>query len=99
MKLSSNVAGDSNDENNFQHKLLLVNTQVSKFRRSFANGSSANTKLSKTELHKTGQSRGFSGRRFGSLLKPGLPIMKNVLKPLANSSSISNRWSYSQENV
>ena len=26
LKLSSNVAGDSNDENNFPHKLLLTNT-------------------------------------------------------------------------
>ena len=27
-KISSNVIGDSNDENNFPHKLLLTNTQV-----------------------------------------------------------------------
>ena len=26
LKLSSNVVGDSNDENNFPHKLLLTNT-------------------------------------------------------------------------
>ena len=31
LKLWSNVAGDSKDENNFLHKLLLTNTQVSKF--------------------------------------------------------------------
>ena len=30
MKISSNVTGDSNDENNFQHKLLITNKQVSK---------------------------------------------------------------------
>ena len=30
LKISSNVVGDSNDENNFPHKLLLTNTQVSK---------------------------------------------------------------------
>ena len=30
LKLSSNVGGDSNDENNFPHRLLLTNTQVSK---------------------------------------------------------------------
>ena len=29
LKISSNVFGDSNDENNFPHKLLLTNTQVS----------------------------------------------------------------------
>ena len=28
LKLSSNVAGDSNDENNFSYKLLLTNTPV-----------------------------------------------------------------------
>ena len=51
--------GDSNDENNFPHKLLLTNTQVSRLRKVFSNGSSANIKLSKTHLHKIGQSRDF----------------------------------------
>ena len=32
LKLSSNVDDDSNDENNFPHKLLLTNTQVSRLR-------------------------------------------------------------------
>ena len=44
-KISSNVIGDSNDENNFPHKLLLTNTQVSKLCKSFAINSSANIKL------------------------------------------------------
>ena len=48
LKISPNVVGDSNDENNFQHKLLLTNTVVSRFRKAFANVSSANIKLSKT---------------------------------------------------
>ena len=39
LKLSSNVVGDSNDENRFLHKLLLTNTQVSKLRKTFGNGS------------------------------------------------------------
>ena len=30
LKISSNVVGDSNDENNFPHKLLLTTTQVSR---------------------------------------------------------------------
>ena len=47
LKILSNVFGDSNDENNYPHKLLLTNTQVSKLRKAFANGSSANIKLSK----------------------------------------------------
>ena len=42
LKLSSNVFGDSNDENNFLYKLLLTNTQVSRLRKAFANNSSCN---------------------------------------------------------
>ena len=72
LKISSNVVGDSNDENNFLHKLLLTNTQVSKLRNAFANGSSANVTLSKTQLQKIGQSGGFLGRLLGSLKKTGL---------------------------
>ena len=85
MKLSLNGVGDSNDENNFPHKLLLTNTQVSKLRKAFANNSSANIKLSKTQLHKIGQSGGFLGRLLGPLLKTGLPLIGNVLKSLAKS--------------
>ena len=85
LKLSSKVVGDSNDENNFPHKLLLINTQVSKLRKVFANNSSANIKLSKTQLHKIGQSGGFLGRLLGPLLETGLPLRKNVLKPSARS--------------
>ena len=39
LKLSSNVVGGSNDENNFVDKFLLTNTQVSKIRKDFPNGS------------------------------------------------------------
>ena len=85
LKLSSNVVGDSNDENIIPHKLLLTNTQVSKLRKAFASNSSANIKLSKTQLPKIGQSGGFVGRLLGSLLKTGLPLMKNALKSLAKS--------------
>ena len=85
MKISSNVVGDSNNENNFSHKLLLTNKQFSNLCKAFANNSSTNMNLSKTQLHNIGQSGGFSRRRLGSLLKTGLPLMKNVLKPLAKS--------------
>ena len=34
-------------------------------------------------MHKIGQSGGFLGRLLGPLLKTGLPLMKNLLKPLA----------------
>ena len=59
MKISLDAFGDSNDENNFPHKLFLTNTQVSKLRKAFANNSLANIKLSKIQLPKTGQSEGF----------------------------------------
>ena len=85
LKISSNVVCDSDYEHNFLDKLLLTNTQVSKLCKAFANGSSANIKLSKTQLHKIGQSGGFLGRLLGPLLKTGLPLIGNVLKPLAKS--------------
>ena len=47
-----NFFGDFNDEKNFPHKLLLTNTQASKLRKSFANSSSANIKLSRIQLSK-----------------------------------------------
>ena len=42
LKLSSNIVGDSNDENKFPHQISFTNTQVSKLRKAFANGSSTN---------------------------------------------------------
>ena len=65
--------------------MLLTNTQVSKIRKAFANGSLANIKLSKPQLRKIEQSRGFLGRLLGPLLKTGLPLIGNILKPLAKS--------------
>ena len=85
LNLSSNVIWDSKDENNFQHKLLLTNTQVLKLQKAFANNYLANIKLSKTQLHKIVQSGGFLGRPLGPLLKTGLLLIGNVHKPLAKS--------------
>ena len=53
--------GNSNDETNFLYKLFLTDTQVSKIRKAFANGSSANIKFSKTQLSKMIKSRGILG--------------------------------------
>ena len=69
MKTASIIVGNSNDDNYFPHGLLLTNTQISKLHKAFANKSSANIKLSKTQLHKKGQSGGFLGRRLEPLLK------------------------------
>ena len=73
------------DETNFPHKLLLTNRQVANLRKVFANNSSAGIKLSKTQLSKMIQSGGFHGRLLGPLIKAGLPLIKNVIKPLAKS--------------
>ena len=51
LNLSSNVIGDSDDKTNFRHKLLLTDRQVLRLRKAFANNSSANIKLSKTQLN------------------------------------------------
>ena len=71
LKNSSNVVVASIDENNFQHKLLLTNSKVSKLRKAFVNCSSANINLSKTQLHKIRQSGGFLGGLLGPLIKTG----------------------------
>ena len=72
-----------NNETNFPHELLLTDRQVSSLRKSFANNSSADIKLSKTQLSKMIQSGGFLGKLLGPLLKTGLPLIKNVITPLA----------------
>ena len=81
--LSSNMVGD--DETNFLHKLLLINRQVENLRKAFAKKSSTEIKLSKTQSCKMVQSGGFLGRLLGPLIKTGLPLIKNVIKPLAKS--------------
>ena len=69
--------------------MISTNTQVSKLCKALENGSLANTKLSKTQLHKIGQSGGFLGKPLGPLLKTGLSLIANVLKSLAKSILIS----------
>ena len=46
---------------------------------------SIDIKLSKTQLSKMVQSEGFFGRLLGPLFKTGLPLVENVIKPLAKS--------------
>ena len=67
------------------HKLLLTNAQISRFCKAFGNNSSANIKLSKTNLHKVEKLGGFSVILLGLVLKIGLPLIGDVLRPLAKS--------------
>ena len=73
------------DEINFPHKLLLTNREVANLRKAFANKSSVDIKLSKTQISKMIQSGGFLGRPLSPLLKTGLPLIKSVIKPLPKS--------------
>ena len=83
LRLSSNMIGDN--ETNFPHELSLTNRQVANTRKAFANNLSTDIKLSKSQLSKMIQSGGFLGRLLGPLLKTGVPLIKNVIKPLAKS--------------
>ena len=67
---------NSDDKTNFPHKIDSIDK---------VNNSSTDIKLSKTQLSKMMQYGGFFGRFHGPLLKTGLPLIKNVIKPLAKS--------------
>ena len=93
LRISSNMVGDSSDNTNFPHELLLTNRQVANIRKAFANHSSINIKLSKTQLSKMTQSGGFLGKLLGKLagplMKVAMPLAKNVLAPLGLSAAMS----------
>ena len=46
------MIGNSNDETNFPHKLLLTKIHVLALRKTFTTGSTGNIKLLKSQLHK-----------------------------------------------
>ena len=77
------------NENDLPHELLLATRQKTKLRNSFNNNMSTDLKLSKAQISKIIQSGGFLGRLLGPLLKTGLPLIKNVIKPLAKSVLIA----------
>ena len=87
------MVSSSNDNTNFPHELLLTNRQVANIRKAFANHSSIDIKLSKTQLSKMIQSGGFLGNLFGKLagplMKVAMPLTKNVLAPLGLSTAMS----------
>ena len=69
-------------ENDLPHELLLTR-QKTKLRNAFNNNMSSDLKLSRAQISKRIQSGGFLGRLLGPLIKTGLPLIKNVIKPLA----------------
>ena len=89
LRISSNMVSNTN----FPHELLLTNRQVANIRKAFANHSSIDIKLSKTQLSKMIQSGGFLGNLLGKLagplMKVAMLLAKNVLAPLGLSAAIS----------
>ena len=88
IRLSPNMIGGSNDKTHFPHELLLTDRQVSSIRKTFSNNSPVDIKYSKTQLSKMIQSGELLGKLFGPLLKTVLPLIKNVITPLAKSTLI-----------
>ena len=72
---------------------MLTNRQVANIRKAFANHSSIDIKLSKTQLSKMIQSGGFLGNLLGKLagplMKVAMALAKNVLAPLRLSTAMS----------
>ena len=80
LRLSSNMIGNSDDNTNFPHELLLTKRQIANLRKAFAKNASTDIMLSKTQLSKMIQSGGFLDRLLGPLLRTGLLLMKSVIK-------------------
>ena len=87
------MVSNSNDNTNFPHELLLTNRQVANIRKAFAKNTSADIKLSKTQLSKMIQSGGFLGNLLGKLVGPlmkvAVTLANNVLAPLGISAAMS----------
>ena len=87
------MVGNSNDNTNFPHKLLLTDRQVANIRKAFANNLSTDVKFSKTQFLKMSQSGRFLGNLLGKLATPlmkvAMPLAKNVLAPLGLSAAMS----------
>ena len=89
-----------NDEINLPYNLLLIDKQSANICKVFAY-SWANMKLSKTQISKTIQCGWILGSILGLLIKIGLPLMKNVLTPLAKSMLVlfASKTAVSPEDV
>ena len=80
LRLSSNMIGNSDEEANFPHKLLLTNGQVANLRKAFSNHTPTDIKLSKAQLTKM-QKCGVL-RFLVPLLKSVLSLLKPAIKSL-----------------
>ena len=86
------MVGNSNNNTNFPHKLLLTDRQVANIRKDFSNKLLTDVKFSKTQLLKMMQSGGFLGNLLsklaGPLMKVAMPLAQNVLAPLGLTAAM-----------
>ena len=79
--------------NNLPHELLLTTRQKTKLRNAFNNNMSTDLKLSKAQISKIIQSRGFLGsllsKLAGPLMKVAIPLAETVLVPLGITAAAS----------
>ena len=73
------------DGNNLAHELLLTTRQKTKVRNAFNDNMSTDLKLCEAQINKIIQSGGFLSKLLSPLLKTGLLLIENVIKPLAKS--------------
>ena len=93
LRISSGMVGNSNDNTNFPHKLLLTDRQVVNIHKAFANNLPADVKFSKSQLLKMSQSggslRNLLSKLTAPLMKVAMPLAKNVLAPLGLTAAMS----------
>ena len=79
------------NEVNFLHKSVLTNGKIPSLCKTFTYNLSANMKLSTTHFSKKIHVGEVPGINIGALMKAGLPLIKNIIKPLAKSLPVPLR--------
>ena len=79
------------NEVNFLHKSVLTNGKIPSLCKTFTYNLSANMKLSTTHFSKKIHVGEFPGINIGTLMKADLPLIKNIIKPLAKSLPVPLR--------
>ena len=78
---------------NLPHEFLLTTRQTAKLRNAFESNMSTDIKLSKAQISKIIQSRGFLGSLLskiaGPLMKVAVPLAKHFLVPLGITAAAS----------
>ena len=92
LRLSFNMIG-TKKINDFPYNFLLTDKKVANLCKHFANFSSANIKLLKTQILKITQQTGFLSKLLGPWMKVWFQLMKKFFEPLAKSQLLGCRYS------